>query len=256
MSKVIAVMPAYNAAHTLERTYRDIPEDSVDEVIVVDDASQDSTVEVAHRLGLDVIRHPRNLGYGANQKTCYREALRRSADYIIMIHPDYQYDARVTPLMLGFLRAGIYDIILGSRIRTRKEALSGGMPLYKYLGNRFLTIVENLVLGQNLSEYQTGLRAYTRQVIETIPFENNSNGFVFDSEFLIQAITFGFRLGDVPISVRYLPDSSVISFRNSVLYAFGTLQTLGKYILNQNGLWQSPLFIRKSAVTGDDNKEY
>ena len=245
MGKIIAVMPAYNAAKTLERTYQEIPAGSVDEIILVDDASQDATVAIAHRLGLEVVQHPRNMGYGANQKTCYREALRRGADYIIMIHPDYQYDARFTPLMLGFLRSGLCDVVLGSRIRTRQETLQGGMPLYKYLGNRGLTFMENLVLGQNLGEYQTGMRAYTRKVLETIPFEHNADDFVFDSEFLIQAVALGFRMGDVPIPVRYFPEASTISFGDSVIYALGTFRSLGEYLLHRYGLWHSPRFKSK-----------
>lgn len=243
--KVIAVMPAYNAGTTLEKTYRDIPPGSVDEVIVVDDASRDSTVEIARALGLPVIVHPRNRGYGANQKTCYDEALRRGADIVVMIHPDYQYDSRLTSLLTGFIEAGVCDVILGSRIRTRREALGSGMPVYKYIANRVLTLVENVVLGQNLGECHSGFRAYSRRVLETIPYHANSDDFVFDSQFLVQAVHFGFRLGDVPVPVRYMPEASSINFRRSVTYGLGTLWTLVRYLLHRIGLRRDPLFVAR-----------
>lgn len=244
--KVIAVMPAYNAGTTLEKTYRDIPPGSVDEVIVVDDASRDSTVEIARALGLPVIVHPRNRGYGANQKTCYDEALRRGADIVVMIHPDYQYDSRLTSLLTGFIEAGVCDVILGSRIRTRREALGSGMPVYKYIANRVLTLVENVVLGQNLGECHSGFRAYSRRVLETIPYHANSDDFVFDSQFLVQAVHFGFRLGDVPVPVRYMPEASSINFRRSVTYGLGTLWTLVRYLLHRIGLRRDPLFVARA----------
>lgn len=243
--KVIAVMPAYNAGTTLEKTYRDIPPGSVDEVIVVDDASRDNTVEIARALGLPVIVHPRNRGYGANQKTCYDEALRRGADIVVMIHPDYQYDSRLTSLLTGFIEAGVCDVILGSRIRTRREALGSGMPVYKYIANRVLTLVENVVLGQNLGECHSGFRAYSRRVLETIPYHANSDDFVFDSQFLVQAVHFGFRLGDVPVPVRYMPEASSINFRRSVTYGLGTLWTLVRYLLHRIGLRRDPLFVAR-----------
>lgn len=243
--KVIAVMPAYNAGTTLEKTYRDIPPGSVDEVIVVDDASRDNTVEIARALGLSVIVHPRNRGYGANQKTCYDEALRRGADIVVMIHPDYQYDSRLTSLLTGFIEAGVCDVILGSRIRTRREALGSGMPVYKYIANRVLTLVENVVLGQNLGECHSGFRAYSRRVLETIPYHANSDDFVFDSQFLVQAVHFGFRLGDVPVPVRYMPEASSINLRRSVTYGLGTLWTLVRYLLHRIGLRRDPLFVAR-----------
>lgn len=243
--KVIAVMPAYNAGTTLEKTYRDIPPGSVDEVIVVDDASRDNTVEIARALGLPVIVHPRNRGYGANQKTCYDEALRRGADIVVMIHPDYQYDSRLTSLLTGFIEAGVCDVILGSRIRTRREALGSGMPVYKYIANRVLTLVENVVLGQNLGECHSGFRAYSRRVLETIPYHANSDDFVFDSQFLVQAVHFGFRLGDVPVPVRYMPEASSINFRRSVTYGLGTLWTLVRYLFHRIGLRRDPLFVAR-----------
>lgn len=240
--KVIAVMPAYNAAATLEQTVADIPEGSVDEILVVDDGSQDNTVAIAHRLGLQVIVHEQNQGYGGNQKTCYRQALEMGADYIVMIHPDNQYDSRVIPVAVEILRLGICDCVLGSRIRTRQEALDGGMPLYKYLANRLLTIVENIALGQNLGDFHSGFRAYRREVLENIPWSRNSNDFVFDSQFLAQAVAFGFKLGDIPVPVRYFEEASSINFRRSVRYGLSTLGVLCRYWLHRLKLWKSPLF--------------
>jgi len=241
--KTIAVMPAYNAAKTIARTLRDIPAGIVDEVILVDDGSRDDTVAVARSLGLTVIEHERNGGYGANQKTCYTEALARGADYVVMIHPDYQYDSRVVGATIEFLKLGICDVVLGSRIRTRREALDGGMPVYKYLSNRCLTTVENIALGQNLGDFHSGYRAYTRQVLETIPFLKNSNDFVFDSQFLAQAVHFGFRIGDIPVPVRYFSEASSINFRRSVTYGCATLKVLADFHLHRWGLKKSPLFM-------------
>ena len=235
-------MPAYNAERTLEKTFRDIPEGCYDEVILVDDASRDRTVEVAEALGITVIRHERNKGYGGNQKTCYKAALERGADYVVMLHPDDQYDARLIPYMVGFLREGICDVLLGSRIRTRKEALGRGMPAYKYFSNRLMTIIENLVLGQNLGEFHSGYRAYTRKVLATIPFERNSDGFVFDSEFLVQSVYFGFRLGDVPVPVRYFKEASSIDFRRSLKYGLLTMFTLVKYVAACTGIFKPSIF--------------
>jgi glycosyltransferase involved in cell wall biosynthesis len=240
--KVIIVMPAYNAAETLERTYHDIPAGSYDEIILVDDNSKDKTAEIAQSLGIHTIVHKENRGYGANQKTCYTEALNRGADIVIMIHPDYQYDSRLVPYILGFLDTDICDIILGSRVRTRKEALACGMPAYKYIFNRALTTIENLVLGQNVSDFHTGYRAYTRRVLESIPFMKNSDGFVFDTEFLVQAVYFGFRIGSVPVPVRYFSEASSIDFKNSVVYGLKTLGALVKYINQNTGIKNYPLF--------------
>jgi len=242
-SRIVAVMPAYNAAATLEKTFRDIPEGSVDEVIVVDDASRDNTVQIARALGLPVIAHAENRGYGANQKTCYDEALARGADIVVMIHPDYQYDSRLTPLLTGFIAADVCDVVLGCRIRTRREALDCGMPPYKYLANRFLTIVENVALGQNLGEFHSGFRAYSRRVLETIPYRVNSDDFVFDTQFLVQAVHFGFRLGDVPVPVRYMAEASSIGFRRSVTYGLRTLGTLARFYLHRWGLRRDSLFV-------------
>jgi glycosyltransferase involved in cell wall biosynthesis len=206
-SKVVIIMPAYNAARTLERTFEDIPKDFGDKIILVDDCSKDDTVKIAKRLGLRVVFHERNMGYGANQKTCYDTAIESGADIIIMIHPDYQYDSSLAPLFAELIERGVCDIVLGSRVRTRKECLDSGMPLYKYISNRLLTLLENLATGQNLSEWHTGYGAYSRKVLEDIPYHNNSNGFVFDSQFLIQAAHFGFKIVDLKVTCRYMSEA-------------------------------------------------
>jgi len=234
--KIIAVLPAYNAEKTLEKTVRDIPAGSVDEIILVDDSSQDGTAELSRKLGLATLVHEKNRGYGGNQKTCYTEALKRGADIVIMIHPDYQYDARLTPYMTGLIAAGVCDMVCGNRIRTRVEALAGGMPLYKYFANRVLTLLENLLSGQNLGEWHSGLRAYSRKVLETVRWENNSDDFVFDQQFLIQAACCGFRMGDIPVAVRYFPEASSINFKRSLVYGLSALVLLGKYLLHRIGL--------------------
>jgi glycosyltransferase involved in cell wall biosynthesis len=240
--KVIAVLPAYNAERTLAATLADVPVGSIDEVALVDDGSTDRTVQVAREMGLTVIEHPENRGYGGNQKTCYQHALARGADIIVMIHPDYQYDSRVIPHAVGIIELGICDIVLGSRIRSRAEALAGGMPRWKYLANRCLTALENFSLGQNLGDFHTGFRVYRRQVLERIPFLRNSDDFVFDTQFLVQAVHFGFRLGDIPVPVRYFDEASSINFKRSVKYGFGTLGTIGKYWMNRLRIYRSPLF--------------
>jgi glycosyltransferase involved in cell wall biosynthesis len=247
--RTVAVMPAYNAAATLRRTVGDIPAGSVHEVVLVDDCSRDDTVAVARELGLTVIVHERNTGYGGNQKTCYRRALDSGADFIVMIHPDYQYDSRLIPVAVEILRLGICDCVLGSRIRTRAETLAGGMPIYKYISNRILTIVENIALGQNLGDFHSGFRAYTRKVLETIPFERNSDDFVFDSQFLAQAVAFGFKLGDIPVPVRYFAEASSINFRRSLQYGLATLGVMGRFWLNRLKFIRSPLFAPRDAVS-------
>lgn len=246
--KTVAVMPAYKAARTIERTVADIPPGAVDEVIVVDDCSPDDTFDVAQRLGLTVVRHDRNLGYGGNQKTCYRLALEAGADYIVMIHPDYQYDSRLIPVAIEVIRLGICDVVLGSRIRTRAEALAGGMPRYKYLFNRMLTFIENVALGQNLGDFHSGFRAYHRSVLETLPYECNSNDFVFDSQFLAQAVHAGFKVGDIPVPVRYFDEASSINFRRSVTYGCRTLQVLWLYWAFRLGLWRSRIFLPRETA--------
>jgi len=240
--KVIVVMPAYNAEKTLEKTCRDIPAGSVHEIILTDDGSTDQTVALARKLGLTVICHAKNRGYGANQKTCYDAALKRGATHIIMIHPDYQYDSRLIPYATGFLYRGICDVIIGSRIRSRREALNGGMPRHKYFANRFLTITENVILGQNLGDFHSGFRAYTRQVVEKIPYRRNSNDFVFDTQFLAQVVYFGFRVGDVPMPTRYFKEASSISFPKSTKYFLQTLGVMQVYLLHRLGLRRSALF--------------
>ncbi len=238
-------MPAYNAANTLERTLDDIPPGVVDEVIVVDDCSTDNTVEIAKRLPVTLIEHERNLGYGGNQKTCYDEALRRGADIVIMVHPDYQYDSRLVPQFVGLLELGICDVLLGNRIRTRREALACGMPVYKYISNRVLTITENILTGQNLGEWHSGYRGYRREVLETLPYHRNSNDFVFDTQFLVQSVNFGFKIGDVPVPVRYMDEASSISFRRSMTYGLSTLGVVARYWLHVLGIKKSPLFTPK-----------
>lgn len=243
--KTIIVMPAYNSARTLEKTVRDIPENCADEIILVDDLSNDNTLAIAKTLGLTVIRHDKNMGYGANQKTCYDEALKSGADIIIMIHPDYQYDSRIAPIFAELIEKEICDIVLGSRVRTRRECLASGMPLYKYISNRFLTLLENIITGQNLSEWHTGYRAYSRKVLETIPYRNNSDDFVFDSEFLLQAAYFGFRIGDLPVPCRYMDEASSINLRRSIIYGISTLLTLFKFMLRKSNIIKFKIFDAK-----------
>ncbi|MFC1565418.1 glycosyltransferase family 2 protein [Candidatus Neomarinimicrobiota bacterium] len=255
LNKVIAVMPAYNAGRTLEKTFHDIPKGSVDEVLLIDDASTDNTVKIANRLGITVHRHNENGGYGKNQKTCYKAALDRGADIVIMIHPDYQYDSRVIPFAVGFLSTGICDVILGSRIRTRKEARTSGMPLYKYISNRFLTIIENLVLGQNLGDFHSGFRVYTKEVLETIPYNQNSNDFVFDTEFLAQTVYYGFRIGDIPIPTRYFEEASSINFKRSIKYGLLTLWVMLKYLAQKTGLFNFKIFNSKFVIKSSTSDE-
>ena len=248
--KIIAVMPAYNAAATLEKTVQDIPDGGVDEIILVDDCSCDNTVEVAESLGLTVIRHDANIGYGGNQKTCYTRALELGADIVVMIHPDYQYDSRVIPIAAELIRLGNCDVIMGSRIRTRAEALQGGMPTWKYIANRCLTITENVALGQNLGDFHSGFRAYRREVLETVPWMNNSDDFVFDTQFLAQAVAHGFRLADIPVPVRYFAEASSINFRRSTRYGLLTLWVMFQFWLNKLGLYKAKIF--RSAESADE----
>lgn len=243
--KVIAVLPAYNAERTLAATVADFPPGCVDEILLVDDASKDSTADIARRMGLSVIVHQKNVGYGGNQKTCYRYCLDRGADIVVMIHPDYQYDSRVIPHAVGMIELGICDVILGNRIRSRAEALKCGMPWWKYVSNRGLTVFENMALGQNLGEFHSGFRVYRRSVLETVPFETNSDDFVFDTQFLVQAVHFGFRLGDVPVPVRYFDEASSINFRRSTKYGIETVKTVTQFWLHKMGLKKSGLFRAK-----------
>jgi len=245
--KIVVVMPAYNAEKTLRQTWDELPHEVVDEVVLVDDASRDSTVQMARGLGVRTLVHRENMGYGANQKTCYREALRLGADVVVMIHPDYQYSPRLVTAMASMIVSGHYDVVLGSRI-LGGTALKGGMPLYKYVANRVLTLVENMALGVKLSEYHTGFRAYSRQALETLPLEKNSDDFVFDNEILAQAVYFGFRIGEISCPTRYFDDASSINFSRSVKYGFGVLETSLKYLLQKTGIVRSAIFAQ-----GDGN---
>jgi glycosyltransferase involved in cell wall biosynthesis len=222
--KIVVVMPAYNAAKTIEKTYREIPLDLVDEVVVTDDASGDETVEIAKKLGLRTLVHEKNRGYGGNQKTCYTEALRLGADVVIMLHPDYQYTPALLPAMIGLITDGPFDAVLGSRI-LGGGALSGGMPLYKYVANRLLTAIQNLLTGGKLSEYHTGYRAFSREIIETLPLHENSNDFVFDNQMLTQILVAGFKIGEVTCPTAYFDEASSINFQRSVRYGLGVLKT-------------------------------
>ncbi len=246
-AKVCVVMPAYNAAGTLEATLQRLQEGSYDYLVLVDDASSDNTVEVARSLGVGVVHaHPENRGYGGNQKTCYRLALETDADIVVMLHPDNQYDGSLIPYMTGFIAADIVDVVLGNRIRRRDEVLAGGMPRFKYLANRFLTIVENVVLGLNLPEYHTGFRAYHRRVLETVNFEACSEDFVFDSEFIVQARVHELRIGAVPVPTYYGPESSSISLERSTKYGLETLWALARYVMYRMGRRGQRLFQPRS----------
>lgn len=242
--KVIVVMPAYNAAETLEKTYNDLPREIVDEIILVDDVSQDETVEIARRLGLKVIIHVQNTGYGGNQKTCYLEALKDGASVVVMLHPDYQYDSTLVPELIRPIQEGTADLVLGSRI-LGGEALGGGMPLYKYLSNRFLTLVENLAFRKRLSEYHTGFRAYSRRFLETIPFLLNSDRFVFDSEILAQAVAYGFEITEIPVPTRYFKEASSVGVKDGLVYGIQTLGIVTKYLLNRFGILKSDQFQKR-----------
>jgi glycosyltransferase involved in cell wall biosynthesis len=239
--RVVVVLPAYNAAQTLERTVADLPHDVVDEILLVDDASRDDTVAIARARGLRTVVHPTNLGYGGNQKTCYREALALGADIVVMVHPDYQYDPRLVAPMASMIATDVYDVVLGSRI-IGNGALRGGMPIYKYVSNRVLTAVQNLLMGEKLSEYHTGYRAFARRVLETLPLDANSNDFLFDNQFLAEVFWYGFRVGEVSCPTRYQPESSSISFRRSCMYGLGVLDTSLSYRLARLGLKHAPIF--------------
>jgi glycosyltransferase involved in cell wall biosynthesis len=239
--KLIVVLPAYNAARTLERTVAEIPRDLVDEILLVDDASSDETVELANRLGLTVFLHDRNFGYGRNQKTCYREALRRGADIVVMLHPDYQYSPHLIVPMAGMIAYGEYDAVIASRI-LGKGAREGGMPLYKYIANRFLTLAQNLLLAYKLSEYHTGFRAFRREVIDGLPLEENSDDFVFDNEMLAQVIYAGYRVGEISSPTRYFAEASSINFSRSVRYGFGVLRTSLAYRATRWRVMRSRLY--------------
>ncbi|HEV3339116.1 MAG TPA: glycosyltransferase family 2 protein [Pirellulales bacterium] len=239
--KIVVVLPAYKAARTLKQTYAEIPLDVVDELVLVDDASTDETSQLARELGMHVFVHRQNLGYGANQKTCYREALALGAEVVVMLHPDYQYDPRLISAMAGMIASGVYDVVLGSRV-LGGTALRGGMPLYKYVCNRLLTLFQNVLLGAKLSEYHTGYRAFSRKVLTSLPLLANSDDFVFDNQMISQAIAFGFNVGEVSCPTKYFAEASSISFRRSVVYGLGVLNTSIAYRLWKWGISKSRLF--------------
>ncbi len=239
--RIAVVLPAYNAAATLRDTYREIPRDLVDEVMLVDDASLDETVSIAHELGVRTFVHEANRGYGGNQKTCYREALKLNAQVFIMLHPDYQYTPRLIPAIASMVVSGEYDFVLASRILGGK-ALKGGMPLYKYVANRVLTSIENLLTLAKLSEYHSGYRAFSRKVLEVLPLEENSDDFVFDNQMIAQALYFGFRIGEISCPARYFPEASSTDFWRSTRYGLGVLRTAFQYRLQKMGWKASPIF--------------
>lgn len=235
--KIIVILPAYNAEKTLEKTWREIPFECVDDVVLVDDASRDNTAKEAERLGLKTIVHTANRGYGGNQKSCYRAALDLGADIVVMLHPDYQYTPRLVTAMAAMIAYEEFDAVLASRI-LGTGALAGGMPFYKFLSNRFLTFVENILLGQKLSEYHTGYRAFSREVLERLPLEENSDDFVFDNQMIVQIVWYGFSIGEISCPTRYEPDSSSINFWRSSVYGFGVLWTALQYRLARMGFMQ------------------
>ncbi|MFN5113678.1 MAG: glycosyltransferase family 2 protein [Ignavibacteria bacterium] len=234
--KIVIVLPAYNAAKTLEQTYREIPFDIVDDVILVDDASRDHTIEVAQALGIKhVIRHENNKGYGGNQKTCYSKALELGADVVIMLHPDYQYTPKLIPAMASIIAQGLYPVVLGSRI-LGKGALKGGMPMYKYIANRLLTLIQNILVGEKLSEYHTGYRAFSKEVLQSLRLEENSDDFVFDNQMLSQIIYAGFPIGEITCPTKYFPEASSINLYRSSVYGLGVLAVSCKHALQRMGL--------------------
>lgn len=253
--KVVVVMPAYNAELTLRQTYAEIPFDIADQVLLVDDASQDTTVDIARELGIVTLVHPKNRGYGANQKTCYSEALKLGADIVIMLHPDYQYTPKLIRAMASLIGEGLFDCVLGSRI-LGVGALKGGMPVYKYISNRGLTFIQNLLLGYKLSEYHTGYRAFSREILETLPLQTNSDDFVFDNQMLAQIIFAGYSIGEITCPTRYLDSSSSINFSDSLVYGLGVLRVSLDYRLSKMGLISSKVFdfdrnsLRKKTPVG------
>jgi glycosyltransferase involved in cell wall biosynthesis len=241
--KVTVVLPAFNAEATLRQTVDEIPEGFIDDLILVDDGSLDRTAEYAREIGLYTVVHDTNRGYGANQKTCYREALQRGADVVIMLHPDYQYTPKLLVALASLVAIGQYDLVLGSRILS-EGALRGGMPIYKYIANRALTLFENILLAKKLSEYHTGYRAFSSKVLTTLPLAENSDDFVFDNQMLAQAAYFGFRIGEVSCPSHYFPEASSINLRRSIVYGFGVVRTSIQYRLNKWRLIASPIFSR------------
>ena len=247
--RLVVVMPAYNAERTLRQTYAEVPREYVDEVILVDDGSNDQTVEIARSLGVHTFVHPQNRGYGGNQKTCYTEALRRGSEIVVMVHPDYQYSPKLIVAMASMIASGHYDVALGSRI-LGSDTLAGGMPLYKYAANRLLTLFQNLLLGAKLSEYHTGFRAFSREVLEALPLKENSDDFVFDNEMLAQAIYFGYRVGEISCPTRYMDEASSISFWRSVRYGLGVVRVSIAFRLARWGIGRFGIFNRAGIHLG------
>jgi len=242
--RVVVVMPAYKAEQTLERTVAEVPS-LVDEIILVDDHSRDGTIQLAKKLGLHTVRHERNRGYGGNQKTCYREALQRGADIVVMLHPDYQYTPKLVPALAHCIASGLFDVALGSRILGGR-ALQGGMPLYKYISNRVLTATENLLISQKLSEYHTGYRAFSRQLLLSLPLEENDDDFAFDNQMLVQAAYFGFKIAEVTCPTSYFEEASSISFSRSVTYGIGVLRAAASFRLAKMG-FADPAFLKSTG---------
>jgi glycosyltransferase involved in cell wall biosynthesis len=242
--RIIIVLPAYNAAETLEKTYRDIPQDKISKIILVDDVSQDQTVEIAHALGLSVVIHIQNRGYGGNQKTCYLEALRENADVVVMLHPDHQYDSKLVPDLVRPIIEGKADMVMGSRI-LNGCALEGGMPFWKFLANRVLTTIENIIYRTHLTDCHSGFRAYSRKLLTTVPFLLNSDDFVFDSQMIAQAVYMGFKIDEIPVQARYFPEASSVNFKVSTIYGLKTLGVMMRFILQRLGLVHSRFFDRK-----------
>jgi glycosyltransferase involved in cell wall biosynthesis len=249
--RIIVVLPAYNAAQTLQSTVSELDRQVVDDILLVDDSSADETVRMARKLGIRCFLHDRNYGYGRNQKTCYTEALKLGADVVVMLHPDYQYAPKLVPAMAAMVVSGEYDVVLGSRILGGK-ARKSGMPVYKYISNRFLTLTENLFFGSKLSEFHTGYRAFSRRVLGDLPFHENSDDFLFDNEMLAQAIFFNFNVGEISCPTRYFPEASSINFRRSVIYGFGVLWTSVRFRLQKCGLARFRIFETSNAVPAKD----
>lgn len=243
-ARIIVVLPAYNAARTLEKTYADIPKEKISKIILVDDVSQDQTVEVAQSLGLSVVIHIQNRGYGGNQKTCYLEALKEGAEVVVMLHPDHQYDSRLVPELAAPILSGKADMVMGSRILNGK-ALEGGMPFWKFLANRILTTAENVIYGTRLTDCHSGFRAYSRKILTTIPFLLNSDDFVFDSQMIAQAVYLGFKIDEIPVQARYFPEASSVNFKVSTIYGLKTVEVMARFLLQRLGLMRSRFFDRK-----------
>lgn len=241
--RICVVMPAYNAASTLLDTVREIPREIIDDIILVDDASRDGTARMAQELGIPTFVHEKNKGYGGNQKTCYAEAMKTGADIVIMLHPDYQYTPKLLTAMASMLAYGVYDVVIASRI-LGQGALQGGMPFYKFVSNRFITFVENILVGRKHTEYHTGYRAYSRKVLETLPFGKNSDNFIFDNQFLVQVIGFGFSIGEISCPTKYFKEASSIGLAASIRYGFGCLYVSFRYFLHRLGVKSYPIMIR------------